>query len=100
MEEGEKATSFNGSLNIAPEGNLGYISPSENYSYNYYRNHGSYQELSVNTGLAGLRGEMSVLKGYKNSEAGFYGGYGFSGWGPGALPPDVTNKAPFCLISE
>ena len=85
LEEGEKVTSFNGSLNIAPEGNLGYISPSENYSYNYYnyyRNHGSYQELSVNTGLAGLRGEMSILKGYKNSEAGLSGGVGVGGGSP------------------
>ena len=24
----------------------------------------------------------------------------FNGCGPGALPPDVTNKDPFCLISE
>lgn len=82
LEEGEKVTSFNGSLNIAPEGNLGYISTSENYSYNYYWNNDSGQELSVNTGLAGLRGEMSILKGYKNSEAGLSGGVGVGGGSP------------------
>ena len=26
--------------------------------------------------------------------------HSFNGWGPGALPPDVTNWAPFGLISE
>ena len=72
LEEGEKVISFNGSLNIASEG-LGNIVVAGS---GYYAN-----RWIVPTGLAGLRGELSLLKGYKNSEAGFSGGVGF-GWNP------------------
>ena len=69
LEEGEKVTSFNGSLNIAPEESIGYLSTYDNF-------------LNVYTGIAGLRGELSILRGYKNSEAGLYSGFGGGGVGP------------------
>lgn len=68
LEEGEKVTSFNGSLNIAPEESIGYLSTYDNF-------------LNVYTGIAGLRGELSILRGYKNSEAGLSGGVGVGGGG-------------------
>lgn len=72
LEEGEIVTSFSGSLNIAPEENIGYV-----YDDNYDGNYNYYGGLRrVYTGLAGLRGELSILRGYKNSEAGLYSGVG------------------------
>ena len=68
LEDGEIVTSFSGSVNIAPEEYIGYV-----YDENYY---GNYYGGGVNTGLAGLRGEYSILRGYKNSEAGLYSGVG------------------------
>jgi hypothetical protein len=68
LEDGEIVTSFSGSVNIAPEEYIGYV-----YDGNYY---GNYYGGGVNTGLAGLRGEYSILRGYKNSEAGLYSGVG------------------------
>ena len=82
LEEGEKVVSFSGSLNIAPEGSLGYVSTDENYSYNYWDNVSDHDVWRVNTGLAGLRGEMAILRGYKNSESGLYGGVGLGGGSP------------------
>ena len=75
LEDGEIVTSFNGSLNIAPEENIGYVDG--NYDGNYYIGW-----RRVYTGLAGLRGELSILRGYKNSEAGLYSGVGMGGGGP------------------
>jgi hypothetical protein len=69
LEEGEKVTSFNGSLNIAPEESIGYLSTYDNF-------------LNVYTGIAGLRGELSILRGYKHSEAGLSGGVGVGGGSP------------------
>lgn len=66
LEKGESVVSFNGSLNIAPEESIGYVSTYDNF-WNVY------------TGLAGLRGELSILRGYKNSEAGLYSGFGMGG---------------------
>ena len=70
LEDGEVVTSFNGSLNIAPEESIGSLSTYDNF-------------LNVYTGIAGLRGELSILRGYKNSEAGLYSGFGMGGVGPG-----------------
>ena len=70
LEEGEKLVSFNGFYNIAP---LSYI----DYGRIEYNNEfwgSGYQPIS--TEVAGLRSELSFLKGYKRSEAGFYGGVG------------------------
>jgi len=69
LEDGEVVTSFNGSLNIAPEESIGSLSTYDNF-------------LNVYTGIAGLRGELSILRGYKNSEAGLYSGFGGGGVGP------------------
>ena len=69
LEKGESVVSFNGSLNIAPEESIGYVSTYDNF-WNVY------------TGLAGLRGELSILRGYKNSEAGLYSGFGMGGVSP------------------
>ena len=69
LEDGEIVTSFSGSVNIAPEEYIGYVYDGNNYYGNYYGG-------GVNTGLAGLRGEYSILRGYKNSEAGLYSGVG------------------------
>jgi hypothetical protein len=71
LEDGEIVTSFSGSLNIAPEEYIGSVYDGKNYYGNYY---GGWRR--VNTGLAGLRGELSILRGYKNSEAGLYSGVG------------------------
>jgi len=72
LEEGELVVSFNSSINFASEENLRDVDGE-------VRGQGG----NVPIGLTGLRSEFSLLKGYKNSEAGFYGGYGFSDWGSG-----------------
>lgn len=70
LEEGKKLVSFNGSYNIAP---LSYIDYGRIEYNNEFWGFG-YQPIS--TEVAGLRSELSFLKGYKSSEAGFYGGVG------------------------
>ena len=64
-------------MNIAPEEIIGYV-----YADDYDGNYNYYGGLRrVYTGLAGLRGELSILRGYKDSEAGLYSGFGMGGGG-------------------
>ena len=70
LEEEEKVVSLNGSYNIAP---LSYVDYGR-IEYNNDSDISDYQPIS--TEVAGIRGEISLLKGYKSSEAGFYGGIG------------------------
>ena len=68
LEKEELVVSFNNSMNFATEENLRSVD-------------GEVKDQGGNVpiGLTDLRSEFSLLKGYKNSEAGFYGGYGYSG---------------------
>lgn len=70
LEKGEHVVSLNGSYNIAP---LSYVDYGR-VEYNNDIDGSGYQPIS--TEVAGLRSELSFLKGYKGSEAGFYGGVG------------------------